>query len=151
MSVKAVCTWGEGPDVLVEIEDWLLFSFTENVIKGWNKGFSGSFDLTAFEAKELAAKLVQAAEEAERLEEGYCLACKEQTPVTPVEYLAIVGVDMSINELAVDLNMSYSEVERQLREEQNKGEDSRINSYVDQDDSSQPEYFYAFNARKNRT
>jgi len=49
MEVKASCTWGDGPDVLLNIQDTL-------------------YDLTSEQAKRLANELLQAAQNADELD-----------------------------------------------------------------------------------
>ena len=71
MSAHVECTWGDGPDVLVLVSrphEGDRFPWLEH---DPNSPSAGSFGLTAPEALALAARLVQAAVEATRLDAGY--------------------------------------------------------------------------------
>ena len=75
MSVRAECTWGEGPDVLVVVEranvsgyNWTPYDPEITVLGAKD---AGSFGLTINEALALAAQLVQSAVAATRLDAGY--------------------------------------------------------------------------------
>ncbi len=67
---KAVCTWGEGPDVLVSLENDVFILFEEPDKSHFAHGVvtQGQMDLSAAEAERLAAELLIAAREARRLE-----------------------------------------------------------------------------------
>lgn len=63
MSAWAICTWGDGPDVLVSVSrentsgfGWVSYQFSAAI---------GSFGLTVAEARKLAAELLVAVERAE--------------------------------------------------------------------------------------
>ena len=81
--MKAECTWGDGPDVLVSLEGTVIVPYHEpkekwdgKIVKeGPAKGkfahgiiTEGSFDLTADESLELAHELRIAAERAKELD-----------------------------------------------------------------------------------
>lgn len=60
MKLDVFCAWGDGPDVGINI------TRTDEEVKGWvNANLFIPLDFTASEARELAAKLVAAAEQAE--------------------------------------------------------------------------------------
>jgi hypothetical protein len=60
MAVQAVCTWGDGPDVLISVN-----------ARETRNGYTTTWvDLTAAEARRLAAELLVAAERAEELAAG---------------------------------------------------------------------------------
>lgn len=63
IAYDAVCTWGDGPDVLLTIK------IDEK---------PAYFDLTIEEAENLAARLTQAIVYAKQLDEGYMLAMQEK-------------------------------------------------------------------------
>lgn len=75
--VKASCTWGDGPDVMVSFSKdkegrSIPFILYENPIYGsWLHGHveNGSFDLTTKEALKLAAELIEAAGGCKYMEE----------------------------------------------------------------------------------
>lgn len=68
--MKAVCTWGEGPDVLVYFDGTPVVLYEEPDKERWKFGKcdKGSFDLTAEEALELARQLTIAANNAIQME-----------------------------------------------------------------------------------
>jgi hypothetical protein len=65
MTIKAECTWGEGPDVLIFAEgaEVAAGEHLERPDQAW-------INLTATEARRLAAELLVAAERAEELAAG---------------------------------------------------------------------------------
>ena len=71
---RAECAWGEGPDVLVIVESANASGYPWVEYEHDVPGSLGSFGLTAPEALALAARLVQAAVEATRLDAGYAEA-----------------------------------------------------------------------------
>jgi hypothetical protein len=81
-NVKANCTWGDGPDVLVSL-DGMPFICHEDPKndpppKGqWVHGYvsRGSFDLTQAEARRLAYELLEAAETCKAMEDSYMISC----------------------------------------------------------------------------
>jgi len=76
--MRATCTWGEGPDVLVVIEGTPVILY-ENPKHhkpphgDWKHGFvtEGSFDLTINEAETFVEELITAIEEAKSLNKSY--------------------------------------------------------------------------------
>ncbi len=72
MSIKAACSWGEGPDIIVEINGPVFILGdrfrTEYQEKGWNE-MELQVDLTQKEARELAAQLILAADQCKHLED----------------------------------------------------------------------------------
>lgn len=81
--MKAVCTWGDGPDVLVDLNNTTVALYeapwSDPPPRGrWAHGCisEGSFDLTAEEAKALAAELINAAEQADHLTKSYKDHCE---------------------------------------------------------------------------
>jgi hypothetical protein len=75
--IKATCTWGDGPDVLLSLEDHRLMCYEhphdyEHGVHGFIN--NGSTDLTADEAISLAMDLLKAAQGAKELD----LAVEEQ-------------------------------------------------------------------------
>jgi hypothetical protein len=72
--VKATCAWGEGPDVIVTLEDHNFMLYEEP--DGFKHSLfgdvkNGSFELTAEQALELAYNLTCAAKAAKELDESY--------------------------------------------------------------------------------
>ena len=72
---KATCTWGDGPDVLLSLEDdwFVLYEDPKHQAPprgDYQHGYvtKGSMDLTADEALALAAKLTEAANSAKELD-----------------------------------------------------------------------------------
>jgi len=70
--IKAACTWGDGPDVMVTLEDKPFILYEDPDKSGWVHGSvkKGSFELTAEEATKLAADLLIAADRANGLRES---------------------------------------------------------------------------------
>jgi hypothetical protein len=68
--MKAVCTWGDGPAVLLCLEGDTLVLHEDPEKKGWVHGTvkQGSIDLTKEEARNLAFELLNAAAESDRLD-----------------------------------------------------------------------------------
>lgn len=80
--IRAVCTWGDGPDVLLVLEGKKLICYHNPKDEiHWIHGIisEGSMDLTAHEALELAAELIRAAEDAIKLDESVRLLEVEDT------------------------------------------------------------------------
>jgi len=81
MKIEATCTWGEGPDVFIEInssahEGW--------PVTGANVRLdSATFGITANEARKLAAQLLVAATRADDLEQGYFETIREDVRPAP--------------------------------------------------------------------
>ena len=77
-NIKASCTWGDGPDVLV-VFDGMPFICHEDPKNyppprgQWKHGYvsEGSFDLTQDEARKLANELLAAADACESMEDSY--------------------------------------------------------------------------------
>jgi len=76
--IKASCTWGDGPDVLITLEDkpFILYENPKNdpPPRGqWAHGYvsQGSMDLTADEALDLAHQLYASATAAKGLDKSY--------------------------------------------------------------------------------
>jgi len=76
--IKASCTWGDGPDVLITLEDkpFILYLISKNrpPPRGqWAHGYvsQGSMDLTADEAFALAHQLYASATAAQELDKSY--------------------------------------------------------------------------------
>lgn len=69
--MKAECTWGDGPDVLLVLDGTpvVLYENPDN-FKHWTHGTvcNGSADFTAAEARALAEQLLQAAQQAEDMD-----------------------------------------------------------------------------------
>ena len=72
--IKAVCTWGDGPDILVVVkgEPFILYEppdcfdrYVYGVVD------QGSIELTIQKAEKLANDLLSAAKEARKLQDGY--------------------------------------------------------------------------------
>ena len=72
--MKAECTWGEGPDVLVVLDGTgvicyehpkHLDKFTHGLVS------QGSLDLTSKEARTFAAQLIKAADAADELQKSW--------------------------------------------------------------------------------
>lgn len=63
MTVVPFCAWGDGPDVGFNLER------TEEAAKGWrNPHLFFAVDLSAQEARQLAADLIRCAEQAEHMD-----------------------------------------------------------------------------------
>lgn len=72
--MKATCTWGEGPDVMVNLNGTMLILYEDPTDKDrWTHGSisEGAFDLTADEAEELANALLASAKAARDLNKSY--------------------------------------------------------------------------------
>jgi hypothetical protein len=96
VKVEASCAWGDGPDVLVEVESgegyvWPLMDLSAD------KTLSrASFGVNSREARALAAQLLAAADRADELERGYFAAMREppETPPKPhVTATVVIGYD----------------------------------------------------------
>jgi len=73
--IKATCTWGDGPDVMLTFKDYRFVLYedpkhTKPPQGGYAYGYvtKGSTDLTADEALMLAARLIDAANAAKELD-----------------------------------------------------------------------------------
>lgn len=69
--VKASCTWGDDPDVVVSLSGTKFILYEDPIdTDRWEHGLVeyGSFELTAEEARELANKLLIAAADAKFLQ-----------------------------------------------------------------------------------
>lgn len=69
--MKVSCTWGDGPDIVLDLSGSTLILFEDPINKDkWKNGTvsNGNMDLTAQEAKQLAQDLLMAAQEVEELE-----------------------------------------------------------------------------------
>ena len=84
--IRATCTWGDGPDLILVLEGkpMMLFEAPYDRDKSMH-GFvsSGSLDLTAEEALELAAELTAAASEAENSSQNYEEHAEDEKAQTP--------------------------------------------------------------------
>ena len=74
--MEATCTWGEGPDVLVELTGTNVILYEDPKHNtppqgDYKHGFitEGSFDLTIAEAEHLASELLTAANKAKELDD----------------------------------------------------------------------------------
>ena len=66
--MKATCCWGEGPDVMLELKGSFVMLYEKP--SGFDQGIhgfvsEGSLEMTAKEARELAAQLTKAADESD--------------------------------------------------------------------------------------
>jgi hypothetical protein len=70
--IKASCTWGDGPDVVVSFQGTRVILYEDPTMKGWKHGYveNGSFDLTSGEATVLAHQLLNAAKGAKEMEKS---------------------------------------------------------------------------------
>lgn len=78
MSIEAICTWGDGPDILLVFKgdkdiDKRFILYEKPRKRGWKYGYvvKGSTDLTIKEAIHLAKQLIDSAEQALQLEKGF--------------------------------------------------------------------------------
>lgn len=76
--MKATCTWGDGPDVLVELKGTPVIAYEKprhnELPRGdYKHGFikEGSFDLTVDEAESFAKELMRAAKETRNILKSY--------------------------------------------------------------------------------
>lgn len=72
--MKALCTWGEGPDVLVEIDGTPILCYENPTdLNRYTHGIirEGSFYLTVEEAKKLVGSLLMAISQTEELYQSY--------------------------------------------------------------------------------
>ncbi len=78
--MKATCTWGDGPDVLVDLDgtEFLLYEEPRDLSRGaFGVVAYGSACFTAKEARQLAAELIVAADYAEEMEKSAEEYCRE--------------------------------------------------------------------------
>ena len=70
--MKAVCTWGEGPDVMLCLEGTPLILGEHPDLSHFSYGVvtKGDLDLTADQAQELGLQLIKLAQQAKDLYEG---------------------------------------------------------------------------------
>ncbi len=71
--MKVTCTWGEGPDVVLDLDGTLMVLYEDPHDKdAWTHGAvsDGSLDLTAAEAEELGILLIQVAKQARDLDKS---------------------------------------------------------------------------------
>jgi len=71
--MEASCTWGDGPDVLVEVKGTNIVLYHDPIGKDrWTHGIisEGSFDMTADEALRFADKLIFAARQAKEIDQS---------------------------------------------------------------------------------
>jgi hypothetical protein len=68
--MDAICTWGEGPDVMINLNGTILVLYEEPNMKGFKYGTikQGSIDLRLDEAKEFRNILDKAIKEVERMQ-----------------------------------------------------------------------------------
>ena len=72
--INAICTWGDGPDVLLRLDGTRLVLLEDpEGLEHFTNGFvmMGQLDLTIKEARNLAENLIKAADEAERMDSIY--------------------------------------------------------------------------------
>ena len=72
--MKAECTWGDGPDVLITLEGTSLVLYEKpSQLLSWQHGAvsEGSLDLTVSEAKQLCYELACAIQKCEQLDSMY--------------------------------------------------------------------------------
>lgn len=82
--MRAVCAWGEGPDVLVVLEGTPIVIYENPYgFERWEHGVvsKGSFDLNMKEALALAYSLIEATKQAIELEEGWREAGKNELQI----------------------------------------------------------------------
>lgn len=82
--MRAVCTWGDGPDVLVDLDNTTIALYeapwSDPPPRGrWAHGCisKGSFDLTSEEAEKLGYELIAAAEQSKELDKSFSEHCTE--------------------------------------------------------------------------
>jgi len=83
--MKATCTWGDGPDVMLSLGGHTMVLHEDPRDKdAWVHGTisDGSADLTADEARELASQLLMAADQADHLEDSFGEYCKSIRELT---------------------------------------------------------------------
>lgn len=81
--MKAICAWGFGADVLVEIDGTTVVLYEEPANKDRYRHGSvtrGSLDLTADEAEDLANQLQLAAKAARDLDNSYVQSMMKEVP-----------------------------------------------------------------------
>lgn len=88
--MKATCTWGEGPDVIVELDGTsvMLYENPSRFEQGVHGYVSkGSFDFTAKEAREFARQLIKAADESDEWDRKAFdfFEAQEKNPPPPME------------------------------------------------------------------
>lgn len=71
--IKAVCTWGDGPDVMVDLNGTRLILYEKPFLGKWEHGIvsKGSLDLTVVEAEAFGQQLLNAAKQAKDLYREY--------------------------------------------------------------------------------
>jgi hypothetical protein len=71
--IKASCTWGDGPDILLIFNDKPFICYENPILGQWKHGHvtKGAADLTQQEARDLAASLISAADACKALEDSY--------------------------------------------------------------------------------
>lgn len=79
--IKVSCAWGEGPDVLLTVENSPFMCYEppsdfNRAINGYV--YNGSMDLTQAEARKLAADLLMAAEACKELDDSYAEYVKNE-------------------------------------------------------------------------
>jgi len=70
--MKAECTWGEGPDIILSLNNTAMVLYENPCdLDKWKHGVvkQGSLDLTAFEAHKLAMELLAAVNKVNELEQ----------------------------------------------------------------------------------
>ncbi len=67
--IKAICTWGDGPDVIVNLDGTKLILYEKPFYGKWEHGVvsEGSLDLTATEAEIFGQQLLDVAKQARDL------------------------------------------------------------------------------------
>ena len=67
--MNVICTWGEGPDIVIDLNGKTLVLFEKPIMKGWTYGIvkEGTMDFNLDEAKELLVQLDKAIKETERM------------------------------------------------------------------------------------
>jgi len=70
--IKATCTWGEGPDIILHVRDHIVILFEDPDKTHYRNGTvkSASTDLSLEQAKELLHSLQQSIQHVEELEQS---------------------------------------------------------------------------------
>ncbi|HDZ24934.1 hypothetical protein LCGC14_1097790 [marine sediment metagenome] len=73
MSINVECTWGDGPDIILDLKDHRFILYEDVIKKGFTHGIikNGSMDLNVEEAKILVSDLINAIKAAEELDTYY--------------------------------------------------------------------------------
>ncbi|KKL70906.1 hypothetical protein LCGC14_2100190 [marine sediment metagenome] len=73
MNINVECTWGVGPDIILDLKDHVFILYEDVIKKGFTHGIvkNGSMDLNVEEAKILVSDLINAIKEVEELNTCY--------------------------------------------------------------------------------